>query len=76
MADKQTYLGDGVYALFEHGMIWLRTERDSGMHEIALEPEVYSALVRYAASVWGPGAQPAPERIHAEGRINPDWIRD
>lgn len=51
MADQQTYLGDGVYASFEHGMIWLRTERPGGMHEIALEPSVYQALTDYAATI-------------------------
>jgi len=27
MTDKQSYLGDGIYASFEHGMIWLRAAR-------------------------------------------------
>jgi len=74
MADKQSYLGDGVYASFEHGMIWLRAERTNGWHEIALDPSVYHALTDYAATIWGPGAQPAPERIHAQAHIKPGWI--
>jgi hypothetical protein len=44
MADKQSYLGDGVYASFERGMIWLRVERTNGWHEIALDPSVCHAL--------------------------------
>ena len=71
MADQQTYLGGGVYASFEHGMIWLRAERNNGMHEIALEPQVYHALTEYAATIWGPGAQAAPERSSSR---KPHWI--
>jgi hypothetical protein len=47
MAEQQTYLGDGVYASFEHSMIWLRAERTNGMQEIALAPSVYHALTEY-----------------------------
>ena len=52
------YIGDGVYASLEHGMIWLRTQRegwheiDEGWHEIALEPEVYEQLVQFAKRAW------------------------
>jgi hypothetical protein len=74
MTDNRTYLGDGVYASFEHGMIWLRAERTNGWHEIALEPSVYHGLTEYAATIWGPGAQPAPKRIHAQAHIKPGWI--
>lgn len=50
----QVYLGDGVYASFDGGKIWLRTEREQGWHVIALEPQVFTALVEYAKeiSVW------------------------
>jgi hypothetical protein len=74
MTDKQSYLGGGVYASFEQGMIWLRAERTNGWHEIALDPSVYHALTEYAATIWGPGAQPAPERIRAQAHIKPGWI--
>jgi len=66
MTDNRTYLGDGIYASFEHGMIWLRAEPTKGRHEIALEPSVYHALTEYAATIWAPGAQPALERIRAQ----------
>ena len=42
------YLGDGVYAVFDGWHIWLRLSRhDNTEGQIALEPAVYSALVRY-----------------------------
>jgi hypothetical protein len=30
MTHDRTYLGDGVYASFEHGMIWLRASAPMG----------------------------------------------
>ena len=42
------YLGDGVYASFDGVQIWLRTERETGVHEIALESHVFRALQSYA----------------------------
>ena len=46
-------LGDGVHAaLDEAGQIWLRTQRETGWHEIALEPEVWANLVEYVGRVW------------------------
>lgn len=46
--DKR-YLGDGVYAQRSHGLLWLSTE--DGLRQtntIALEPEVFKALLAYA----------------------------
>jgi len=52
------FLGDGVYAYLDAaGQIWLRTERESGWHEIALEPATWAALVKYVRRVW-PQASP------------------
>ena len=46
------YIGDGVYASFDGYQIWLKTDRGDGMmHEIAIEPEVLSALNAYAADI-------------------------
>lgn len=45
--NEETYIGDGVYVRFEGYQIWLRTPRESGDHEVALEPEVYEALTNY-----------------------------
>lgn len=49
--DKETYLGDGVYARFDGYQVWLRTPRESGDHEIALEPTVYEALTNYVRNL-------------------------
>jgi hypothetical protein len=46
-----TYLGDGVYASCDGWHIWLRTSRESGVHEIALEPPVIDALIEYVKSI-------------------------
>lgn len=51
--EKEVYVGDGVYASFEKGMIKLRTQRSNGEHYIYLEPEVYMALAEFANSIWG-----------------------
>lgn len=49
----ETYLGDGVYASYEHegDQIWLRTRRENGDHVIALDPHTYRALVAFSAEV-------------------------
>jgi hypothetical protein len=48
-----SYLGDGVYCHVDAAdQIWLRTERETGWHEIALDPATFAALVAYAAQVW------------------------
>jgi hypothetical protein len=52
--DKRSYLGDGVYAKRDGDMIWLETERENGTHRIALEPEVFMALIAFATTIgWG-----------------------
>jgi hypothetical protein len=50
--EKQTYLGDGVYASNDGFQIWLAVNH----HEnkvIALEPAVFKRLMDYANSLWG-----------------------
>lgn len=42
------YLGDGVYAVMENGMIRLTADDPHGEKRIYLEPAVYMALVEYA----------------------------
>ena len=51
MADNKTYLGDGLYASFDGWMITLSAPREHGEHYIALEPEVFEALLQYAMKV-------------------------
>lgn len=47
-ADQDTvYIGDGVYASHDGYNIWLKTQRYAGWHEIALEPSVFAALLKY-----------------------------
>lgn len=48
ISENEKYLGDAVYASFDGYRIWLRTG-DSNNQRIALEPEVFNALVKYAA---------------------------
>lgn len=43
------YMGDGVYAYFDGYHLWLTTQE--GMR-IALEPEVYQAVLAYGAHIW------------------------
>ena len=41
------HLGDGVYASFDGYHIWLDTRAQPDVNRIALEPEVYEALILY-----------------------------
>ena len=46
----KTYLGDGCYVDFDGFALWLTTEDGiSVTNTVCLEPEVYSALVKYVA---------------------------
>lgn len=45
------YLGDGVYASFDGFHIWIQTLRDGYRHKIALDPEVFAALCKYAKDI-------------------------
>jgi hypothetical protein len=56
IAERETYLGDGLFASFDGVMITLRTPRTGGDHWIGLEPEVMAAFIEFAKSV---GAIPA-----------------
>lgn len=49
--EKETYLGDGLYASFNGESIRLRAPRDGGDHCVYLEPEVYYALTDYVTSL-------------------------
>ncbi len=43
---RHDYLGDAVYASYDGFHIWLRTG-DGNNNEIALDPDVFTALIRY-----------------------------
>jgi hypothetical protein len=46
-AVNETYLGDGVYASWDGFSIWLRAPRSNGDHYVALEPEIFTALLKF-----------------------------
>ena len=43
---NEEYVGDGVYVHFDGYQIWITTQRET-LHEIALEPSTFHALVQY-----------------------------
>lgn len=49
--DKETYLGDGLYASFDGFMIKLRAPRETD-HEVYLEPHVLKNLMGYAKDIY------------------------
>ena len=54
---KQEYLGDGVYAKYDGYHIWLSVDRMGRTEQVALEPPVFAALLRYAATLGFPGTK-------------------
>lgn len=63
---NKTYLGDGVYADTEDGMLKLTTENGYGAsNTIYLEPEVIDALIRYVNTARGASSAPpkSPEAL-------------
>ena len=46
----ETYLGDGVYASFDGTYIWLRAPHEYDNQRVALEPQVYAALVQFVTN--------------------------
>lgn len=44
----EEYLGDGLYASLDGGMIRLRAPRVNGDDIVFLEPEVFAALLQFA----------------------------
>jgi uncharacterized protein (DUF779 family) len=53
MADNPVYLGDGVYACYEHGNIILAVN-DHRNEVVTLEPEVMKRLVDWANKMYKP----------------------
>lgn len=49
---QDAYLGDGVYASYDGFQIWLAVNHHTNK-QIAIEPNVMDALLRYANKVWG-----------------------
>lgn len=46
MIEKETYLGDGVYASFDGYQIWLAVNHHAN-HVVALDPAVFKRLCEY-----------------------------
>jgi hypothetical protein len=52
MPAEETYLGDGLYASLEGGMIKLRAPHGGlSDHVVYLEPDVYTALREFARKI-------------------------
>jgi len=49
--DKETYLGDGLYASFDGWQYRLRAPRRDGDHKVYLEPAVLIAFDKFRQSV-------------------------
>lgn len=49
--DYKDYLGDGLYVSFDGWHIVLRVPREDGDHIVALDPDVFNALLRYKARI-------------------------
>lgn len=47
----QSYIGDGVTAVYDGNGIMLKTPRESGEHYIYLEPEVVHSLMEFVAAI-------------------------
>lgn len=45
---NEKYIGDGLYVRYDGFAIWLRAPRTGGDHEVALEPNVFNALLRWS----------------------------
>ena len=44
---NEAYLGDGLYASIEHGLITLRAPREDGDHWVALDSETLAAFLSF-----------------------------
>jgi hypothetical protein len=45
--EKETYLGDGLFASFDGWRFTLRAPRADGDHWVALEPSTFAALLAF-----------------------------
>ena len=51
MTERETYLGDGLYAHYDGWQTTLRAPRPHGDHWVALVPRVMAELLRFAEQV-------------------------
>jgi hypothetical protein len=47
MSDRETYLGDGLYASFDGYQVRLRAPRDGVDHEVFLESSTLKAFLQF-----------------------------
>lgn len=46
-SQRETYLGDGLYASHDGYMVFLRAPRENGDHFVGLEPEVLQSFMQF-----------------------------
>lgn len=56
----ESYLGDGLFAMFDGWQVMLRAPREGGDHWVALEPEVMHALAVWLRKVQALHDTPLP----------------
>ena len=49
--NKETYLGDGLYASFDGFQFRLRAPRENGDHEVCLEPSTLNSFEQFVADI-------------------------
>jgi hypothetical protein len=47
MTERETYLGDGLYASFDGWQVRLRAPREGGDHEVFLEQSALQAFLQF-----------------------------
>ncbi len=47
MSERETYLGDGLFASFDGWQVRLRAPRDNGDHEVFLEQSTLQAFLEF-----------------------------
>lgn len=62
MSERETYLGDGLYASFDGWQFALRAPRDGGNDFVYLEPSTLEAFERFVRDVRSDQAEAAYER--------------
>jgi len=48
--ERETYLGDGLYVLFDGWQFRLRAPREHGDHVVFLEPEIMQRFLTFVAN--------------------------
>lgn len=52
-APKKEHLGDGVYAYFDGGHVWLEEHKEAGRPDsIAISQEIFNELLQFVGPIW------------------------